>query len=181
MEIILNIIFFILLVIGALYLIRIPVLKGKLCSSLRHWYELITPPEDLYDSLGETLIIPDEQNRDYSFEFSAKYIGLYGIQFITAEHLPSTYNPSDFALSLRIRFVSDHKAILGPLITEMQSPWWGIKEAGFTLFTFRVPEDAHLEENIKCEVQVVSTSYGYFTRGEKIKVCIKRLSEKTRV
>jgi hypothetical protein len=60
----------------------------------------------------------------------------------------------------------------------MQSPWWGIEETGFELHTFRVPEDAPIDENIQCEIQVESTSYGYFTQGKVIKIYIKKHTEK---
>jgi hypothetical protein len=179
MDIVLNFIFFVTLVIGILYLIRIPVLKGKLCAPLRPWYLLIFPPEDLYAFLAETTIIPDESNKVYRFEFSAKYIGTYQIGFITAERIPlPSYDSSYFALSLHVQFKVGDKILLSPFTTKMQSSWWGREETGFILHIFRIPEDVPLDEIIQCEIQIASTSYGYFTLGKEIKIYIKKHTEK---
>ncbi|NOU22597.1 MAG: hypothetical protein HOO93_12600 [Methyloglobulus sp.] len=178
-KILLSIGLFLVALTILVYMLRKPVLKGQIFSILRPWYALILPPDDLYENRVKNLVIPFEIGEPYQFEFHHKYAGRYELGFITQQPLPTKYTLYDYLLTLKAQFFLDTQMIFDPAVSNQQSArWWFDGESGFTLLTYRIPDDIPIDTTIQCVITVIEANSGYFRKEEGIKLFIRKSGEK---
>jgi len=128
-----------------IFLLRVPICKGKLLPFFRQYVQWLCPPADLYEGLIDEIV---DFNNEYTYTFKIKYIGPYNLA-MEFDHI-GNFN-ENCHVKAKIDFYIKDKLTLSRYMSID-----GIKERSWCECDFVVPEDLPIEEEITCKIKIVS-------------------------
>jgi hypothetical protein len=163
-------------VAGAILLLRIPVLEGKLLGSLRPYYTLLLPPQDLYEPVVRFDIGPAHQETTQTFAFSHRYVGSYTAG-IYVEKTFSLHETPAWDARLELRCTSGGASLIVEDLGAKPSPFLGLRGNGFSLLSYQVPRDLPQGTKTQCRLRVIGGGEQLVTRFGQTEFFVAKASD----
>lgn len=165
--------------IGQMHLLLVAGLAlSVLAGCNRELYNLVFPPEGLYDLI---LLAPyDVSHSNYTYEatFENKYPGFHMIGFIVPNP-PKITESYEIDFVLRVQVMKGQEILLSKLNETPGLPFWGGEKesSGVGLIRYQVPEDLPEDTSLKIIVEVVKPSSKFIANYGEPKLFVKKFSD----
>jgi hypothetical protein len=167
--------------VGVLYLLRIPVLEGRVDAPfLRAVLLEAAPPPDLKRWLASTPL-DLTPGATTTLSFTHRYIGRYEVHVSVAGLVTQPVDTYDTGLRLRWTCRGQGPELMTREIGGDPLPWWRSfrtpGQSGFIFLVYEVPRDLPRAEHLVCTVTVVTPSQQFLDRYGEATLYVSKMSE----
>jgi hypothetical protein len=160
------------MVIGGLYLLRIPIQEGKVLPGVAPLVGLVFPADDLYEPLATTDLTGDRS--EYTLSFSHKYIGLHAIEISS----PKEFMPEDENRNLNISLkVFEGDRIIYEAGNAKGSKFRGRDDYGLHFVGYRVPEVLPVARELTAKVVISGDLEEFIVERKAASLSVVKMSD----
>jgi hypothetical protein len=167
--------------VGVLYLLRVPVLEGRVDAPLlRALFLEFAPPADLNRRLASAPLnlTPGVTT---TISFTHRYIGSYDVGVQVAGLVTQPVATYDTGLRLRWTCRDQGRELLTREIGADPLPWWRSfptqGQSGFIFLVYEVPQDLPRAENVTCTITALTSPKQFLDRFGEPTLYVTKMSE----
>lgn len=140
-------------------------------------FNIIFPPEDIYQSLSEMPFSTFSADKLYECSFIPKYPGYHSIEIIVAKPLKvmEAYEAT-FLVDIVIKDEEGAVLVEGK-VTPPYSPFWGTNDSGIKLINFIASEDVALDKPLTAYIRVKTTDASFEEKHGPLSLRIIKMSD----
>ena len=166
----------IVIFVGATYVLRVPICKGRYMPFARDWVHLFLPPEDLYTSrLDEHVNVSKCGSNKYEISFN--YIVPYRASIFPRDVSDKLKGKEyDTTLEMSMEFYIDDKSVLKIEPMVHYDEFWGLGSGHGPTCKIQIPTELPLDTKVTCVLTVIEPDE-YLNKNSNMRIIIGKQSE----
>ena len=163
-------------ILGGIAVLRAPILEGKILDSLRPFYVLLFPPDDLYQPVARFIFDPKDERTIHTFIFTHRYVGAYSAGLFIEKNI-EYHEKQIFPARFELRCTSGSTTFMAEELGAEASPFLGLSGNGFDLVWYQVPRSLPQGAETKCQLRVLDGGAKLSARFGKIEFYVQKQSD----
>jgi hypothetical protein len=168
---------FLLVLLVVIWTFNSTILRSNSPAVLKTIVQLIAPPDNLYEPLSEEFIDIKRGVSTKRISYDHRYMGSHeiGIYFDNPDESLFLKNPElKLSASIECRVGTD---IYLSRIVESGSHFIGKRGSGYSLITYKVPQDMPSDKTINCTLALAGLNADFFNKYGPARIYVKKISD----
>ena len=138
---------------------------------------MISPPDDLYDSLYEYPLDLSVEGTTHTFTFTNIYAGRHAVSLILKDFSMFSQSNAIPRFSISFTFSTSNQLHTQSMATNLKYEFWGAKRSGGAILLYSTPDDLPIDQPINVTFMVERADNAFQSKYGPIMLQIGKESE----